>query len=351
MQFLLSARSGTVPHLQLLIVVLVIVIITPTMYRKHVALIGVNSRIGPAILDALLASPEPFHIYLFLRPTSKPPPVESRHIILVTLPDPASLDDITKALHQYSIEYVVSALNAAQYDLQQLLADASLAAGVRRYVLADYGSCRSDDPYILDLLPNFRRKREVREHCMRLVEDQANSSSSMSHPDSHFSWTSIFTGHFFDYGLKSELLGLDITNKKGILFDEGNDKWSTSTTTQIGKSVAAVLSNDERLKATSNKILLIQSFRVSQRQVLNTVNHLLKEEVRVEKVSSKQFVRDRIEGAAKGDNEATEEMVAVLGIKRTDWKGDSGFANELLGLEEEDSEEVVKTALREMGEI
>jgi hypothetical protein len=322
------------------------------MYRKHVALIGVNSRIGPAILDALLASPEPFHIYLFLRPTSKPPPVESRHITLVTLPDPASLHDITKALHQCSIEYLVSALNAAQYELQKLLADASLAAGVRRYILADYGSCRSDDPYILDLLPNFRRKREVREHCMRLVEDQANSSSSMTHPDSHFSWTTIFTGHFFDYGLRSELLGLDIKDKKGILFDEGNDKWSTSTTVQIGKSVAAVLSNDERLKATSNKILLIQSFRVSQRQVLNTVNHLLgHKEVRVEKVSSKQFVRDRIEGAAGGDNEAMEEMVAVLGIKRTDWKGDSGFANELLGLEEEDLEEVVKVALREMGEI
>jgi hypothetical protein len=322
------------------------------MYRKHVALIGVNSRIGPAILDSLLASDEPFHVYLFLRPTSKPPPVESRHITPITLPDPASLHDIVRALHQCSIEYVVSALNAAQYELQKLLADACLAAGVRRYILADYGSCRSDDPYILDLLPNFRRKREVREHCMRLVEDQATSSSSMSDPSSHFSWTSIFTGHFFDYGLKSELLGLDIKHKKGIFFDEGTDKWSTSTTAQIGKSVAAVLSTEERLKATANKILLIKSFRVSQRQVLNTVNHLLsKGEVKVEKVSSKQFVRDRIEGAGKGEGVATEEMVAVLGIKRTDWKGDSGFANEILGLEEEDLEGVVKTALKEMGEL
>lgn len=321
------------------------------MYRKNVALIGVNSRIGPAILDALLDSPEPFHIYLFLRPTSKPPPLESPHVTTVTLQDPASLDDLIDALHHHSIEYVVSALNAAQYELQKLLADASLAAGVSRYILADYGSCRSDDPYILDLLPNFRRKREVREHCMRLVEDQANSSSSISDPSSYFSWTSIFTGHFFDYGLKSELLGLDIKNKTGILFDEGTDKWSTSTTAQIGRSVAAVLSTGERLKATANKILLIQSFRVSQSQVLNTVNHLLKEEMKVEKVSSKQFVEDRIEGAAKGDNEATEEMVAVLGIKRTDWKGDSGFANEILGLKEEDLEQVVQLALRDMGEI
>jgi hypothetical protein len=321
------------------------------MYRKNVALIGVNSRIGPAILDALLDSPEPFHIYLFLRPSSKPPPITSKHVTPVTLPDPASLHDLSKALYDHSIEYVVSALNAVQYELQKLLADACLATGVRRYILADYGSCRSDDPYILDLLPNFRRKREVREHCMRLVEDQATSTSSMLHPSSHFSWTSIFTGHFFDYGLKSELLGFDIKNKKGILFDEGTDKWSTSTTTQIGLSVAAVLESEERLKATANKILLIQSFRVSQREVLHTINQFLKKDVMVEKVSARQFVEDRIEGAAKGDGEAMEEMVAVLGIKRTDWKGDSGFANEILGLEEEDLTEVVRVALKEMGEI
>lgn len=322
------------------------------MYRKNVALIGVNSRIGPAILDALLASPEPFHIYLFLRPTSKPPPVQSRHITPITLPEPASVHDITKVLHHYDIEYLVSALSAAQYELQKLLADASLAAGVRRYILADYGSCRSDDPYILDLLPNFRRKREVREHCMRLVEDQAASSSTTINPDSQFSWTSIFTGHFFDYGLKSELLGLNIKEKKGILFDEGNNHWSTSTTAQIGKSVAATLETDERLEATANKVLLIQSFRISQRHVLNTINKLLQgKEVEVRKVSSKQFVKDRIEGAAKGDYEATEEMVAVLGIKRTDWKGDSGFGNKILGLAEENLTDVVRATLKEMGEI
>jgi len=89
--------------------------------------------------------------------------------------------------------------------------------------------------------------------------------------------------------------------------------------------------------------------------VVNTINSLLKErgkkEMEVKKVSSRQFVQDRMEGAAKGEDLATEEMVAVLGIKRTDWKGDSGFANGLLGLKEEDLTDIVKTALEEMGEI
>jgi hypothetical protein len=325
------------------------------MHRKNVALIGVNSRIGPAILDALLASPEPFHIYLFLRPSSKPPPVRSSHITVVTLPDPASLAQLIIALEEYTIEYVVSALSPAQLELQKLLADASIAAGVSRYILADYGSCRSDDPYILDLLPNFRKKREIREHCIRLVEDQAQShaESGDGHGHPRFSWTSIFTGHFFDYGLDTELLGLDIKGKKGILFDEGTDHWSTSTTAQIGRAVVAVLENEDKLAATKNKVLLVQSFRVTQVRVLEIVNGLLGkgQGLKTRKASSREFVKERIEGAAKGEEEATEEMVAVLGIKRSDWKGDSALANEVLGIKEEDLEDVIKRALKQMGEI
>jgi hypothetical protein len=317
------------------------------MHRKNVALVGVNSRIGPAILDALLASDEKSHIYLFLRPSSKPPPVQDPRIKVITLPDPASLHDLTKTLESHAIEYIVSALSPAQLELQKLLADASIAAGVTRYILADYGSCRSDDPYILDLLPNFRKKREIREHCMRLVEDQKQEGHS------GFSWTSIFTGHFFDYGLDTELLGLDIKGKKGILFDDGTDHWSTSTTAQIGRAVAAVIESEERLDATRNKVLLIQSFRVTQRQVLDIVNRLLGEGkgLNVKSVPSREFVKERIEGAAKGEYEAVEEMVAVLGLKRSDWKGDAGLANEILGLAEEDLEDVIARKLKDMGVI
>lgn len=331
------------------------------MHRRHVVLVGVNSRIGPAILEALLSAAHPYQVYLFLRPTSKPPPITSPRITPITLPDPATVPDLIAALQEHSIEYVVSALSPAQLDLQKRLADACVSpeVDVERYVLADYGSCRSDDPYILDLLPNFRKKREVREHAMRLVEDECLSldrqeQNSRSHRAERpsFSWTSLFTGHFFDYGLTTELLGLDIRARKGVLFDDGNDHWSATTTGQIGRAVVAVFDN---LEQTANRVLLVQSFRTTQRQVLDAVNELLreagKEEVKVDRVSARQFVKDRVEGAGRGEFEATEEMVAVLGIKRSDWKDDAGFANHRLGLKEEDMKEVVKKGLKEMGEV
>jgi hypothetical protein len=161
------------------------------------------------------------------------------------------------------------------------------------------------------------------------VEDQAQShaESGDGHGHPRFSWTSIFTGHFFDYGLDTELLGLDIKGKKGLLFD--------------------------KLAATKNKVLLVQSFRVTQVRVLEIVNGLLGkgQGLKTRKASSREFVKERIEGAAKGEEEATEEMVAVLGIKRSDWKGDSALANEVLGIKEEDLEDVIKRALKQMGEI
>ena len=330
---------------------------THEMHRRHVALVGVNSRIGPAILDALLASSSSYQIYLLLRPNSHPPPITSKRITIITLPDPASIEDIVSAFQEHAIEYLVSALSPAQLDLQKKLADACVVPGVgiRRYVLADYGSCRSDDPYILDLLPNFRKKREVREHCMRLVEDythhgQGHGSASAEKCD--FSWTTILTGHFFDYGLSTELLGFDIPKREGILFDKGQDHWSASTTAQIGRAVVGVFDN---LESTSNRVISIQSFRITQSQVLEHVNEVLREagkkQVVVEEVSARAFVRDRIEGAGRGEEDATEEMVAVLGITRSDWKHDPGFANRRLGLQEEDLREVIKKKLAEMGEI
>lgn len=328
------------------------------MHRRHVALVGVNSRIGPAILDALVSSSQSYQIYLFLRPTSKPPPVTSPRITPITLPDPASISDLISALQEHSIEYVVSALSPAQLDLQKNLADAcaSPKVDVRRYVLADYGSCRSDDPYILDLLPNFKKKREVRDHCIRLVEDieldKQAGEAGLQCRESQFSWTSLFTGHFFDYGLSTELLGFDIPARKGILFDQGKDHWSATTTHQIGKAVVAVFDNLDR---TANQVLLVQSFRITQIQVLDAINEVLREAgkgaVKVEKDSSRQFVKERIDGAGRGEFEATEEMVAVLGIKRSDWKGDAGFANHKLGLKEEDMKAVVKESLKELGEV
>jgi hypothetical protein len=49
-----------------------------------------------------------------------------------------------------------------------------------------------------------------------------------------------------------------------------------------------------------------------------------------------------------GDGKATEEVVAVWGVVASDWKEREGFANTLLGLQQEDLEETVRKVVAEL---
>lgn len=301
------------------------------MHKTRVALIGANSRIGPAILNALLDAPSQPDITILVRPTSQPVPSNPRIHRIVVPSDPPTLADLTAALAD--IDVLVCALSPGDAETQIRLADACVAAGVERFVPADYGSMRSDDPVVLDILPNFRNKQRIREHCIKLAEKHAGE----------FSWTSLATGHFFDYGLHTELLGLDVEQRTALLFDGGEKEWSASTTWQIGKAVAGILEN---LGGTANQMLLVHSFRTSQVAVIKAIEQLKgRGKFQTTEVETKRYIKEKRALADKGDAEAVEELVAVLGILRSDWKGDKLFANELLGLKEEDMGEVVQTVL------
>lgn len=305
------------------------------MHVHRIALIGANSRIGPAILTALLDSPSKPHIAILLRPSSKPVPSHPR-IKTITIPsDPPTTSDLIDVLT--GIDSLVCALNPSELETQRRLADACVVAEVGRYIPADYGSVRSDDPVVLDFLPNFRNKQLVREHCQRLAEENPE-----------FTWTSLITGHFFDYGLRTELLGFDLEKGKAMIFDGGGDRWSTSTVGQIGRAVAAVLEKDD--ESTANRILLVQSFCVTQLEVLEAIESVRgsKSKLTRKEVRSKEYIEEKGREVEKGDLESVEELVAVLGIKRANWKGKEEFANELLGLEEENLEDVVAEILRDM---
>lgn len=208
-----------------------------------------------------------------------------------------------------------------------------MIAGVGRFIPADYGSMRSDDPFVLDILPNFKNKQRVREHCKHLAEKHAGS----------FTWTSLITGHFFDYGLKTELLGINAEKGTALLFDGGKAEWSASTVWQIGKAVAGIVEKEEE---TANQLLLVESFRVTQLDVIKAIESLPgRKKFSTTIVESEEYIKEKRAEADKGDAEAVEELVAILGILRSNWKGDKAFANELLGLKEENMDEVVKQVL------
>ena len=316
------------------------------MSLESIALIGARSRIGPAILTSLSrASPPSFTITILLRPSSKPIssyPHTRTHILPSDTP---TLDDLTAALTGH--DALICALHPSTVDLQLRLADACHAAQVRRYILADYGSVESDDPVAEALVPLFRNKTRVRQYCQQLAREPQGSRP--------FTWTSLVTGHFFDYGLgASELLGFNLRAGTVRMFDGGAAKWSTSTLAQIGRAVVGVLRHAEDGK-TAGKVLYVHSFSVSQKEVLDAVEAVWRggagagagaaggEEPRLKitEVNSDQYVEEMRSEMESGSYDALEQIVCVLGLTRARWEGKKDFANELLGLREEDLGTVV----------
>ncbi|ORX39553.1 hypothetical protein BD324DRAFT_614131 [Kockovaella imperatae] len=303
------------------------------MQRRRAALFGATSRIGPAIVSAFSedTSADAWHLYLIIRPSSKAPklPENSRNISVHTLPaDESSTQELADVFEKLDCSVVISSLNAGLADLHKSIAEACVAAGVSRFIPADYGSIRSDDPWALDLMVNFRNKAFVRWRCQRLADQ---------HPS--FSWTSLATGHFFDYGLHTELLGYDLKKGTAQIFDGGDLPFSASTTAQIGRAVVKVLSHE---KETANKMLLIQSFCVTQNEVAAEIERATGKPLQRIQVDGNTYLLENAAKAEKGDAAALEEAVAVCGILRSNWQGRPEYGNTLLELDEEDMREVVR---------
>ena len=303
------------------------------MTIKKVAIIGANGHLGPHVLSALLSA-NTFSVTVISRKNSKstyPPSVPVEYIS-----DDPSIEEVVPVLTgQDALVVTFAGTNAA---LQILLADAAVAAGVKRFIPADFGSCDSNSKRALDLVPLYKGKQKVRQHLEGIV----------SRGGSDFSWSSLVCGHFFDYSWWKDMLQLAIKARKARLFDGGDIRFSTTTLSTIGLATVKMLQKDEE---TKNRMMYIQSFCITQNEVLKVLKRHLDEgkEWEVEQVSSETFIKqmkDKIDKNPNGDNAAaTEDLVSVVGIIDSNWEGKDDFANDLLGVGGEDLDGVVKKAL------
>ena len=304
------------------------------MTLTKIALVGANGKLGPSILNALLAA-QTFDVTVLTRQSSQstyPPTVHISHVS--NDPPIAELTTVLKGQ-----DAVVVSFAGSNDALQIRYADAAAAAGVRRFIPADFGSCDSSSDRALELVPLYRAKARVRRHLQSLSLASAAASDKET---TGFSWTSVVCGHFFDWGLTTGFLQYDLKARKATVFDGGNVKFSASTLDRVALATVRCLQREEQ---TRDRMLFVQSLCVTQNEVLAALRRITPRETwRVEHVSSDKFigeVKDEMERDPK-DAEAVEKMVAVVGIVDSNWEGKKDFANSLLGLESEDLDSLIK---------
>ena len=114
-----------------------------------------------------------------------------------------------------------------------------------------------------------------------------------------FTWTSIVPGHFFDW--ETEFLHVWVKERKAEILDDGDTKFSASTLSRIGEATAKVFFN---LEATTNKMIFVQSFCVTQNEVIKAYERATDSTWNVKRVDSKAYETQEKAKAGDGDLEA-----------------------------------------------
>ncbi|KAM0261395.1 hypothetical protein ACHAQJ_002247 [Trichoderma viride] len=159
-----------------------------------------------------------------------------------------SVDSLTNALKGQ--DATVATLGPGGVGLQKNLIEASIKAGVKRFIPSEFGSDTTNKKTAQ--LPVFGGKIAIQ----NLLKEKAASSG--------LTYSILFTGAFLDYGITNGVV-MDLKNKSIEIFDGGDRPYSTTTTTHIGQAIASILKHEEE---TKNRAIYVRSAIITKNQLL-----------------------------------------------------------------------------------
>ncbi|KAM0330122.1 hypothetical protein ACHAQA_004295 [Verticillium albo-atrum] len=210
---------------------------------------------------------------------------------------------------------------------------AAAKAGVPRVLTTEFGS---------DVAPTKVRETPMLQEKIKyrtLVEELG------------LKWIAIVNNPWLDMTLPLGVWGLDLKNRKATLYDGGNTKIITTTVETTGKGTAGLLSlPEDELKAYDNGALYLKSFRVSQRDLLDSILRVTGAteadwDIKVEDAASAMEQLQKV--LAAGDESAGLPMFFIMHL-REGWGGDyDEKVGDLkrLGIEPEDLDFFTKQAV------
>jgi hypothetical protein len=296
------------------------------MSIKNVCLLGANGNVGPMVLHALVK--DGFNVTVLKRASSKSSSDYPSGVKVAEVDDAFAVDDLVPIFKGQ--DAVVVTIKGTQVDIQKRLADASVKAGVKRFIPADFGSCDSSSPHAQECVPLFANKTELRSYLTELTKKNES-----------FTWSSIVCGHFFDWD--TAFLHLWPKEKRADIVKDGDLKTSYSTLARVGEATSRIL---QRPDETANKVLFVQSFCVTQPEIVKAFEKASGSKYDVAWLDAVSYEREQKAKRDEGDKEAIENLVWLLGAIEGNWEERDEFAMELLGLKNEDldgaAEKVVK---------
>lgn len=133
---------------------------------------------------------------------------------------------------------------------QQILVDAAIAAGVKIFILSEFGPPSRDEKFAA-LHPALPPKVATVDY--------------LKSKESKISWSALVPGAFFDWGMKLGLFGFDVRERTATLIDGCTAVFTASTLPAIAKAIFAML---DRFDVTKNQYVFTSSFHTCQNDIL-----------------------------------------------------------------------------------
>ncbi|KAI1207829.1 NAD(P)-binding protein [Annulohypoxylon truncatum] len=290
-----------------------------------VAIAGAKGNLGEAVLEQLLKAG--FDVTVLTRK-------DSTHTfpsdVTVKPVDYTSQDSLVDALQGQ--DAVVAALASEALDVQFPLIEASVKAGVKRFIPSDFGG-DTFNPKVA-VLPGYKTKIDVQNALKKATAE------------SGLTWTAIINGPFLDWGIAVEFLAK--TKSKEIEYVDGGDqKYSVSNLATVGKAVVGVLKN---LEPTKNRAVYVQDAAISQKQLAGYLKKVVGAD------GWKETVTSSAEGLQLGQEELKKPqpngfLIFIGGLKAAVWAEGYGglftkLDNDLLGIKQLTDAEVEEVVIK-----
>ncbi|PYH91860.1 isoflavone reductase family protein-like protein [Aspergillus ellipticus CBS 707.79] len=298
------------------------------MSLNNILIIGAGGNLGPCILSALDKDPH-FSVSVLSRQSSTS--VFPPHIKVHRITDDYPEDKLLEVFHGQ--DAVISTIATANTTQQLALIDAAVKAGVKHFVPSEFGTDTRNEKGLAIFSQRFQAKVDVVKYLKTREKDG-------------LTWSAFVTGPFFDLAIQKGFMGYNFKEQKAVIFNDGKGRWSTTTLSSIGLAVKNALLIPEK---TANRYLFINSFTVSQSQVLASLEQLTGSKWDVARVVAEELKAMGLAKISKGDLSGAILLTRYI-VTTEGHGGDFALheetANELLSLPKEDLDEALSAIVK-----
>ncbi|KAI0972220.1 NmrA-like family protein [Xylaria arbuscula] len=301
---------------------------------SKVAVLGAAGNFGAPITSALTNAG--FAVTVITRPNSTSTFPSGLPVIRV---DYADVDALAVAFAGQ--DAVVSAVGPGAIGAAKGMVDAAVRAGVKRYIINDFGWGLNERS-----LPEIKPIGESRKVAWNRAFEYAQSEEGK---ENGFTWTGITIGNPIDWALaKFPRMGFNVSERRATIYDAGTEEFTGTTLEGIGQSVVGVLQHPAE---TANRFVKARSIQTSQNELLAAFQKATKDQRQweIERSTAQQTLEDGRGKHAQGIGGWILDLLVFQlyapGEARCIVASREDSDSPLLGIREESADEVVEKAL------